>query len=143
MTRRPKGPGEAAGDRDALLEAFGVRLRETRLKIGMTQEQLAEKVGTSQSYIYAAETGGQNLTLKALHRLATALGSGLRELLPDEADAPLSDAAVERLSSALERFADAVKLHRNQEGALLKEIDRLGMLREQVARFLSKNSGGS
>ena len=59
MTRRPKGPGEAAGDRDALLEAFGVRLRETRLKIGMTQEQLAEKVGTSQSYIYTAETGGQ------------------------------------------------------------------------------------
>ncbi|HUZ64405.1 MAG TPA: helix-turn-helix transcriptional regulator [Acetobacteraceae bacterium] len=126
------------GDRDELLEAVGARLREARLKAGMTQGQLAEKVGTSQSYVYLAETGGQNLTLKALHRLATALGSGLRDLLPAEVDAPVSDAAVERLCSALERFADAVKLHRDQEGTLLKEIDRMGVLRDQVARLLSK-----
>ena len=49
-------------------------LRELRLKRGMTQQQLAEKTGISQSDISKFETGGGNPSIKTLQRLAAGMG---------------------------------------------------------------------
>jgi len=45
-----------------------------RLAAGLTQKELAEKMGTTQSAIARLESGSQMPTLDTLHRLATVLG---------------------------------------------------------------------
>jgi transcriptional regulator with XRE-family HTH domain len=57
-----------------------------RLERGLTQEQLAELVGTSQAAIARLEAGGVEPTLRTLESLAEALGGELvvsiRQLQP-------------------------------------------------------------
>jgi len=48
-----------------------------RIKSGLTQEQLAKKVGTKQSAIARAESGSVNLSIGFLEKLTQALGSKL------------------------------------------------------------------
>ncbi|MBC7076499.1 MAG: helix-turn-helix transcriptional regulator [Syntrophomonadaceae bacterium] len=48
-----------------------------RLKRGLTQKQLAHKIGTSQSVIARIENGEQNISLKTLSKLAKALEAEL------------------------------------------------------------------
>ena len=52
----------------------GTRIRHRRWLIGMTQQQLAEKTGISQSDISKFETGGGNPSIKTLQRLAAGMG---------------------------------------------------------------------
>ena len=53
-------------------------LIEARKKSGMTQAQLAKKIGTKQSVISRLEIGLANPTLEFLKRLANALNSTLQ-----------------------------------------------------------------
>ena len=53
------------------------QLIAARLKKGLTQKELAEKAGTTQSAIARIENGRQNISLKLLNRVARALGSGV------------------------------------------------------------------
>ena len=54
-------------------ELFGRRLRELRLKRGMTQEALAEAAGTAGPYISDMERGLKVPSLTTMLRLALAL----------------------------------------------------------------------
>lgn len=51
----------------------GARLRTARLRAGISQEQLAEKLGTKQSIVSAWERR-QNVTPPTVNRVAKALG---------------------------------------------------------------------
>jgi ribosome-binding protein aMBF1 (putative translation factor) len=55
-----------------------VRLIEKRIKEGLTQKQLAKKLGTKQSAISRFESGNGNPTLLFLRNLATALDTELK-----------------------------------------------------------------
>jgi DNA-binding XRE family transcriptional regulator len=52
-------------------EAFqlGVLLEEVRHKLGMTQEELAEKCGTSKSYISRIENNASDIRLSTLMKI--------------------------------------------------------------------------
>ncbi|MDO5682051.1 MAG: UDP-N-acetylglucosamine 1-carboxyvinyltransferase [Propionibacteriaceae bacterium] len=52
-------------------------IRQARQHRGLTQAQLADELGTSQSAIHRIETGNQNLSLERINRIATALNSEL------------------------------------------------------------------
>ncbi len=54
------------------------QLIEARLKKGLSQKQLAEKVGTKQSAIARLEGGRANPTLSFLEKVTQALDSNLR-----------------------------------------------------------------
>jgi UDP-N-acetylglucosamine 1-carboxyvinyltransferase len=56
---------------------IGSLVRDARRHRGLTQLQLAERLGTSQSAVARIEQGGQNLTLELLGRLSEALQSEL------------------------------------------------------------------
>lgn len=58
---------------DPYLEILGGRIRERRLKLGMSQEGLAHAAGLDRSYVGRVERGEQNLTFKALVRLCRAM----------------------------------------------------------------------
>ena len=52
-------------------EAFrlGVLLEEARIKLGITQEELAEKCGTNKSYISRIENNASDIRLSTLMRI--------------------------------------------------------------------------
>ncbi|MGP9695031.1 UDP-N-acetylglucosamine 1-carboxyvinyltransferase [Brachybacterium sp. AOP25-B2-12] len=61
-------------------ERVGTLIRDARLHSGLTQNQLADKLATSQSAVNRIEKGQQNLTLDMLARIGTALDSGIVEI---------------------------------------------------------------
>lgn len=50
------------------------RLKEERLKAGLTQEQLAAKIGTKKSYISRIENGKTDVQLSTLYKIFQGLG---------------------------------------------------------------------
>lgn len=54
---------------------IGTLIQETRQARGMTQAELAKKLGTSQSAINRIEKGGQNISLDMLNRISEVLSS--------------------------------------------------------------------
>lgn len=58
---------------------LGVLLEEARLKLGMTQEELAEKCGTNKSYISRIENNASDIRLSTLMKIIQqGLGGHLR-----------------------------------------------------------------
>ena len=58
---------------------LGVLLEEARLKLGMTQEELAEKCGTNKSYISRIENNSSDIRLSTLMKIIqTGLGGHLK-----------------------------------------------------------------
>lgn len=53
---------------------IGVLLQMSREKAGMTQEEVAKKLGTKKSAISRIENHAENITLSTLHKYAKALG---------------------------------------------------------------------
>ena len=56
-----------------LKEMIGSRIREIRNKKGITQDQLAERVGISSKYLSSIERGKENPTLSTILKLARSL----------------------------------------------------------------------
>ena len=58
---------------------LGVLLEEARVKLGMTQEELAEKCGTNKSYISRIENNASDIRLSTLMKIIqTGLGGQLK-----------------------------------------------------------------
>jgi transcriptional regulator with XRE-family HTH domain len=81
MTQSTQKPS-AAG------EMFGERLRELRVKRGLTQQALADLVGIPQTHVSAMERGVKLPTLHTVLRLAVALECKVTALVSvfDKAD---------------------------------------------------------
>ncbi|MCI0348634.1 MAG: helix-turn-helix transcriptional regulator [Acidobacteriales bacterium] len=59
--------------------AHNVRL--LRMRLGLSQEDLAEKCGLHRTYVGAIERAERNITLSTLNRLAVALAVSPEELI--------------------------------------------------------------
>lgn len=59
---------------------IGNFIQQTRTQRGMTQAELAKRIGTSQSAINRIENGGQNLSMEMLARISDALQSQIVSL---------------------------------------------------------------
>ena len=56
-------------------EAFGLVVREARLKAGLSQERLAELAGLHRTYVSELERGLTSISVRKLERLAVALNT--------------------------------------------------------------------
>lgn len=74
--------------------ALGKRLREERLHCGLTQEQVAEAVNVSTTYIGLIEHGERSVTLDKLIALSQCFHVSIDYLLQDAI--PLSDSMQEK-----------------------------------------------
>jgi len=63
---------------------FGRRVRLARKKLGITQAELAKRIGLSRTSITNIERGRQKVLLHQIFELAGALGSSIDALLPDD-----------------------------------------------------------
>ena len=57
---------------------IGEQLKEERLRAGLTQEQLAERIGTKKSFISRVERGHADIQLTTLVKLFRGLGRQVR-----------------------------------------------------------------
>jgi transcriptional regulator with XRE-family HTH domain len=69
--------------KDALLKKFGHNVRKARLKLGFTQEELAEKCGLDFRQIGFIERGESNPTLLTIHKISRGLNGKGQELFKD------------------------------------------------------------
>lgn len=76
LLKRP----DVRAEYEALEEDFSIAeaLIRARAEAGMTQEQVAEKMQTSQSYVAKLESGRVSPSMKALQRYAAATGARLK-----------------------------------------------------------------
>ncbi len=71
-------PERADFNAKALAWYYGEVLRDRRKALGMTQKELAERIGRERSYISRLEKGETDLQLSSFIRIAAALGFVLR-----------------------------------------------------------------
>ena len=64
-------------------KCLGKRIREERLRLNLTQAQLAEDIDISDTYMGAIERGERSLTLDTLVRLVNRLGITIDYLMSD------------------------------------------------------------
>ena len=69
--------GRSAYEDEARISAFRELVYRLRTEAGLTQADLAERMGTTQSAIARMEGGASRPTLETLEKLATALGAEL------------------------------------------------------------------
>ena len=79
--------------------AIGNRIREHRDRLGLTQEELAERIERSWRLVADLERGAVGFSMETLFRLCNALQAAPNDLLLPEADGDLRE--VEWLTSAL------------------------------------------
>lgn len=65
------------------LQRFGARVRMERERLGVSQEELADRAGVHRTYIGGVERGERNVGLLNLLRIARALGVPPATLLRD------------------------------------------------------------
>ena len=71
---KPGTPQREEFDRDAQAFCLAETLKEERLKAGLTQQQLAERIGTKKTYISRLENGKADIQLSTLYRIFEGLG---------------------------------------------------------------------
>lgn len=64
-----------------ILKLFGQRVREERLKQGLSQETLSERAGVHRTYIGMIERAEKNITLTNIEKIAKALDVEIGTLL--------------------------------------------------------------
>jgi transcriptional regulator with XRE-family HTH domain len=65
---------------DLILQFFGQKVREERLKKGLSQEKLAELANLHRTYIGMIERAEKNITLINIDKIAKALNINIKEL---------------------------------------------------------------
>ena len=68
-------------DPDQIILQVGHRIAELRQGLGISQTDLAHKLGVSPQYIQRVERGDQNLTLRTMAKLAAALEARMLDLV--------------------------------------------------------------
>ncbi len=63
-----------------ILEKFGQKVREERLKQNPSQEELAAKAGVHRTYIGMIERAEKNITLSNIYKVAQALEISISDL---------------------------------------------------------------
>jgi len=63
----------------AILIKFGQKVREHRLKLGLSQEELAARAGVHRTYIGMIERAEKNITLENIERICKALNLSIRD----------------------------------------------------------------
>lgn len=61
-------------DKETQAFCLAATLKEERLRAGLTQEQLAERIGTKKTYISRLENGKADVQLSTLFRIFEGLG---------------------------------------------------------------------
>ncbi len=94
-------------DHDSLI-SLGERIRNKRRRSGLTQTELAARIGYSSNGLAKIERGESDPKFSALVRISTALGITIRWLV-----APQTDSEAQRLDEILESVEEIRETYRD------------------------------
>ncbi|NKB53900.1 MAG: helix-turn-helix domain-containing protein [Rhizobiaceae bacterium] len=60
---------------------FGATVKQVRIRVGISQEELALRIEADQAYVSRLEAGNMNVTLETIEQIADALEVKVRSLL--------------------------------------------------------------
>ena len=64
-----------------ILVKFGKKVRQERLKLGLSQEKLAIRAGVHRTYVGMIERAEKNITLTNIEKISKALGISSEKLI--------------------------------------------------------------
>lgn len=131
MGADPNSPEDLA----AVRQALGARIKEFRDRQGLTQLQLAERIGVAPQTVSQIERGKEGTSMANLVRISTVLDVPLSELFEFD-DAPARDKEKRRAVQAL------VRLVQHEDVTLIKQVTRHARLLIQFARGSGNGAGG-
>lgn len=109
----------------------GTALREARLRAGLSQESLAEKLGTAQPHVSAIETGKRSPSWDYIIRFAEALKVSAISLLREAGLITEDNADLEQeIAAMVERYPDMADVfeYARDDPRILEELVRFGRL---------------
>lgn len=59
---------------------FGLAVKARRIALGISQEELAMRIGADQAYVSRVEAGQMNVTLETAEQIAVALQADMMEM---------------------------------------------------------------
>lgn len=63
-----------------ITQKIGVRIRELRTQLGISQEKFAMKISMDRTYFASVELGKRNISIVNIEKIANGLGVSLSEL---------------------------------------------------------------
>lgn len=63
-----------------ITKALGGRIRELRIRTGLSQEKFALRIGMDRTYFASVEAGRRNISIRNIKKIADGLGVSLGEL---------------------------------------------------------------
>lgn len=81
MTTHPHPPEASRGEFETCYLQFGLRVRQIREALGLTQDDLRKRVNMSSGSIANIETGKQRILLDDVQKFSNALGCTPKHLL--------------------------------------------------------------
>lgn len=106
---------EGTSDMD-IRHSFGQRVKELRLRSGMSQEALAHRAGLDRTYITDVERGARNISIVNIEKIAAALTVSMEYLFSGERFAPVP--AYQQKDFAVP-FAERFNYHLDPETRIL------------------------
>ena len=70
--------------KDESLIGVGIKIRDERIHLGLSQEQLATKARLHRTYIGMVERAEKNITLTNIEKISKVLGISLKSLLVEQ-----------------------------------------------------------
>jgi transcriptional regulator with XRE-family HTH domain len=138
---------EAKEDRPEEIEIFkevARRIRAARLKQGLTQDNLADRLGMKKAYIFQLERGSANPTLKTLVRVGFALGLEPADLMPRIAGTSRNyPEAGMLLSTCSELIASMTKKRAELDATSAHELELLSHLHSALDKIASGEAPAS
>jgi transcriptional regulator with XRE-family HTH domain len=104
-------------------ETLGARIARLRRDLGMTQAELAERLGVSQPAVSDYENGDIRLPADVVVEIARIVGVSTDELLGLKDSAPKAGPPSSRSRRLYRRLQDIEKLPRRDQQALLRTIE--------------------
>lgn len=84
MAKKQKAPKSPKERKTPLQKAFGKIVREKRLEMGISQEELAERADLHFTYISSTERGERNISIMNVAKIAKALNCAMADLMPSD-----------------------------------------------------------
>ena len=100
-------------DEDPLLKFVANQIVSARQRLGITQDQLAEKAGCAPLTVTNVESGRRNVTLRSLSLLANALEIDVRDLFPparSASEGTVSEDIAKVILDSLSKITSAVSV---------------------------------
>ena len=99
---------------------YGYRIRQKRLELGLTQEQLGEKCELSQNFLGNIERGLDTPSLTTLMKIAKGLSVNMDYLFQDEIDNPVIKEYDYYISQVISKMQE---MNEKQKEYVLKTLD--------------------